>query len=309
LSSTFYTFFILVQNGCEMFFRMFIDALLANNAEDAATYTRYLILMRGIIEKMQPHSHGSLTASGVSSVAIISKVLNDRDLNVELSKMKSALHDAIELEYLPIDVCVLKRTIGEWTHDIQMVSEAALAFRKHRWIRDAIETDVLVDELKRRDTNSPRLNQGSNSSLTHSRSLPRVHSEVFTGDSVIGSCSAIGFSTILESSGEEKEVDMLSVSRRSSLRRSQTSPSMMKVLISNEIALNKVKLDELDNQMAEVSANVARARTDGDRTAENLNVSLMLELQDEIRGLREFDKTTFAQRINQARELDNELNN
>ena len=35
----------------------------------------------------------------------------------------------------------------------------------------------------------------------------------------------------------------------------------------------------------------------------------MLELQDDIRGLKEFDKTTFAQRINQARELDNELNN
>ena len=296
---------------------MFIDALLrlkiyaeaTNNAEEAATYTRYLILIRGIIEKMQPHSHGSLTASGVSSVAIISKVLNDRDLNVELSKMKSALHDAIELEYLPIDVCVLKRTIGEWTHDIQMVSEAALAFRKHRWIRDAIKTHVLVGELKRRDTNSPRLNQGSNSSLTHSRSLPRVHSEVFTGDSVIGSCSAIGFSTILESSGEEKEVDMLSVSRRSSLRRSQTSPSIMKVLISNEIALNKAKLDELDDRMLEATTNVAQARTIGDKTTEHSNVSLMIELQDEIHGLRGFDKTTFAQRINDARELDNELNN
>ena len=82
----------------------------------------------------------------------------------------------------------------------------------------------------------------------------------------------------------------------------------LKVLISNEIALNKVKLDELDNQMLKATANVARARTIGDRTTEDSNVSLMIELQDEIRGLKEFDKTTFAQRFNQARELDNELN-
>jgi hypothetical protein len=323
------SFYTLVQNGCEILFRMFIDALLAlkrytestNNAEEATMYTHYLTSMRGIIEKMQPHCPGSLTASGVSSVAIISKILNDRDLNVELSKMKSALHDAIDLDYLPIDVCVLKRTIGEWTHDIQMVSEAARDFRTHRWMRDAIETDVLVEELNRRDTTG--LIQGNNDSLQRSRSnasafnrlppvlSPRVSSVVSTSDDVIRSRSTISnssLSTILISSADEQEFDTLSVPSRS-LGRTRTSPSMMKVLISNEIALNKVKLDELDNQMAEVSANVARARTDGDRTAENLNVSLMLELQDEIRGLREFDKTTFAQRINQARELDNELNN
>ena len=313
-----------------MFFRMFIDALLAlkiytegtNNVEDAAMYTQYLISMRGIIEKMQPHCPGSLTASGVSSVAIISKVLNDRDLNVELSKMKSALHDAIELEYLPIDICVLKRTIGEWTHDVKMVSEAARAFRKHRWMRDAIETDVLVEELNRRDSSCPRLIQGNNNSLQRTRSnasafnrfppqlSPRVSSEASTSESAIRSRSFVSdssLSTILISSAEEKEFDTLSVPSRS-VGRTRTSPSMMKVLISNEIALNKVKLDELDNQMLKATANVARARTIGDRTTEDSNVSLMIELQDEIRGLKEFDKTTFAQRFNQARELDNELN-
>jgi hypothetical protein len=277
--------------------------------------------MRGIIEKMQPHSHGSLTASGVSSVAIISKVLNDRDLNVELSKMKSALHDAIDLDYLPIDVCVLKRTIGEWTHDIQMVSEAARDFRTHRWMRDAIETDVLVEELNRRDTTG--LIQGNNDSLQRSRSnasafnrlppvlSPRVSSVVSTSDDVIRSRSTISnssLSTILISSADEQEFDTLSVPSRS-LGRTRTSPSMMKVLISNEIALNKVKLDELDDRMLEATTNVAQARTIGDKTTEHSNVSLMIELQDEIHELRGFDKTTFAQRINHARELDNELNN
>ena len=135
-------------------------------------------------------------------------------------------------------------------------------------------------------------------------------SEASTNESAIRSRSFVSdssLSTILISSAEEKEFDTLSVPSRS-VGRTRTSPSMMKVLISNEIALNKVKLDELDKQMLKATANVARARTIGDRTTEDSNVSLMIELQDEIRGLKEFDKTTFAQRFNQARELDNELN-
>ena len=83
----------------------------------------------------------------VLPVAVISRALGDRDLNNELLKMEAALQVATELGFLPIDVCILKRTIGEWKGDSHMVSEAAKKLREHGWIRDSVKTEQLVEGL------------------------------------------------------------------------------------------------------------------------------------------------------------------
>ena len=152
-------FFSLLQSHVECFYRAFIEPLLAlkvyaesvGNADDAALYSRFLGMMRGNIEKMQPICPGSLNASGAASVAVISRALGDRDLNDELQKMEAALEVATKLGFLPIDVCILKRTIGEWKGDSHMVSEAATKLREHGWIRDAVKTEQIVEGLLRGD--------------------------------------------------------------------------------------------------------------------------------------------------------------
>merc|ERR550514_525427 len=106
----------------ESMYRYFADPLIKlkkyaetnGQQEDVALYSQFLTQTRQSIEHLQSIIPGSVCAGGVAIVAMISASLGDRDLNDELKKMETAIQTAIEMKFLPVDVCVLKKTIGYW---------------------------------------------------------------------------------------------------------------------------------------------------------------------------------------------------
>ena len=289
-------------------FLYLFDSARENNQVDYMTaYKPILILMRDHIESYQKKCPGSLRCGGQVVASRISRILGDRNNADELNKMENALQVAMELQVIPIDICMLMGEIGVCRGNAHMVDEAASRLSEIQHVNLAthfenLAVDVRSGRLKVDLVNDKKESTAGNCDAVTIKEM----------DMHIAELRALAQEA--DENGDEEAEDKFRKRLRELKRKKKELQSKIR-----EKALggekgeanseNEAKIAALRKQIADARARADVAEEEGDEDAEDEARAEARKLKNELKALGGSLKLSRPKKVlNDAKIIDSAVN-
>ena len=236
-----------------------------NDTETVAELSGYMRRMRALIERFQLVSPGSFCCSGVVGVAHISRTLKDRDLNVELKKMKEALVFAKNLGFLPVDVATLQTQIGAWTADVTLVQEAFDYYEKIGYKRYSVGSASIIERIKSGKLQVLDLDSGIVAGMNVSKSSTGA-GQLAELDAAIAAARAHAHEA--EAAGDEDEEDEARSKLKKLKKKRKTLQKEIESGGNTTSTVDPAVIAELEKKIADARARAHTAEEEEDDDAE-----------------------------------------
>ena len=271
----------------------------------AKEYREYVSMLRHCIEMYQEHCPGSLNAGGVANAALCSEALGDRPLKDEMDKMEAALQVAIELGNIPLDICLLKKTMGRWKGNLHMVSEAAKKYRNMGWIREAERADQLVDSMRSGKVTALDLTKKGKSDL---KSKDPDQERLLDIEKQLADARAAA------NAAEEADDEDAEDEARDRIRKlKKEKKALQKKIASKSSEADDAKVAELRKKIADARQRANDADEAGDEDAEDEARADIRKLKKELKALRgdggkgKNDPSRVEKKLIDAKKLDEDI--
>ena len=237
-------------------------------------------------------------------VATMSLALGDRDLAAELKKMQDAQIFAEQLEFLPVDVAVLKTEIGRWTGDVSLIESAKEYYVQIGYKRYANMSTKLLERMKSGkvvpvDLMSGKVSVGSVVSATGAGQLAEL-------DAAIAEARARAHAA--EAAGDDDEED----EARDKMKALKKTRKKLKQQIDELLAsgagssgVNPAKIAELEANIVDARTRAHDAEEAGDDDAEDAARKELKGYKKELKALLGVSKV--KKKLEDAKKIDSEI--